>query len=149
MAVCQGLDRAGPQIGLPDEPGDEHRSGTFVDVGRCSDLLHPACVHHGHAIGHGEGLLLVVGDVNEADVDFALDALQLELHHLAQLQVERAKRLVQQERRWFVHQRTGQGHPLLLATGELRGLALGELAEAHHLDNGVDLLADLGGVPLF
>jgi hypothetical protein len=40
-------------------------------------------------------LLLVVRDVYEGDADLALDRAQLVLHLLAQLQVERAERLVE------------------------------------------------------
>jgi hypothetical protein len=49
-----------------------------------------------------------------------LDALELELHVLAQLDVERAQRLVQEQRRRPVDQRPGERHPLLLPAGELR-----------------------------
>jgi hypothetical protein len=89
-----------------------------------------------------------VGDVHEADVDLSLDALQLELHHLTQLQVERAEGLVQKQGRRLVHQGARQRHPLLLAARQLRGLAVGELAQADHLDDGIDLLAHLGRIPL-
>jgi hypothetical protein len=53
-----------------------------------------------------------------------LDRLQLELHLLAQLQVERAERLVEQEHPWLVHERASECDALLLAAGELPWLAL-------------------------
>ena len=48
-----------------------------------------------------------------------LDPLQLELHLLAQLQVERAERLVEQQHLRPVDERAGERDPLLLAAGEL------------------------------
>jgi hypothetical protein len=66
-----------------------------------------------------EGLLLVVGQVEEGDPHLALDALQLRLHLLAQLLVERAERLVEQQHRGAVDERPGQRHTLLLAAREL------------------------------
>ena len=55
--------------------------------------------------------------------DVLLDALELELELLAQAQVERAERLVEQQRARAVDERARQRDALLLAAGELRGLA--------------------------
>ncbi|HEY6017040.1 MAG TPA: coproporphyrinogen III oxidase [Gaiellaceae bacterium] len=51
-----------------------------------------------------------------------LDPLQLQLHLLAQLQVERAERLVEQEHARPVDERPRERDPLLLAAGEPRGI---------------------------
>ena len=61
-----------------------------------------------------------MGDVDERDADLALDAHQLELHLLAELEVERAERLVEQQHRGLVHERPGERDALLLAARELR-----------------------------
>ena len=61
-------------------------------------------------------------DVDERDLDVVLDRLQLELHLLSQLQVERAERLVEQEDTRAVDERARQRHALLLAAGKLSGL---------------------------
>ena len=58
-------------------------------------------------------------DVDEGDPDVVLDHLQLELHLLAQLEVERAERLVQEQDARTVDERAGEGDTLLLAAGEL------------------------------
>src|SRR5207244_4128219 len=63
------------------------------------------------------GLFLVVRHVDEGRPEGALDALQLQLHLLAQLHVEGAERFVQEQRRRTVDQRSRQRHPLLLAAG--------------------------------
>jgi hypothetical protein len=55
---------------------------------------------------------------------FLLDALQLDLHLLAELEVERAERLVEQQDLRVVDDRAGERDPLALAAGQLRRLAL-------------------------
>ncbi len=74
--------------------------------------------------------------------------LQLELHLLAELEVQRAERLVEQQHLRPVHQRSSQRDALLLPTGHLPGLALLEppqLDQAQRVvDPGLDLvLGDL------
>src|SRR5215208_5644739 len=50
-----------------------------------SALLDPALVEDRDPIRHREGLLLVMGHVDEGDPDLVLDQVQLDLHLLAQL----------------------------------------------------------------
>jgi len=45
---------------------------------------------------------------------------------------------------WLDGQRPGQGHPLALAAGELRRVALGEMLDVHQLEQLVHPPADLG-----
>ncbi len=54
-------------------------------------------------------------DVDERCSELGLDPLQLELHLLAQLHVERAEWLVQQERGRLVDESPGERDALLLA----------------------------------
>ena len=75
---------------------------------------------------------MVVGDEHERDAHFALQGLELLLHLLAQLEVQRPQRLIQQQHLGLVDQRTGQRHSLLLAAGELVGPALLHPGQAHH-----------------
>ena len=72
-------------------------------------------------------------DVDERDADLALQALQLDLHLLAQLQVERAERLVEQQHRRPVHERTRQRDALALPAAELARPAVLEAGERHHV----------------
>ena len=83
--------------------------------------------------GHRERFLLVVRHVDERDADVPLDRLQLHLHLLAELQVERAERLVEKEDARLVHDRPGERDALALASRELGGLASAQVAEADHL----------------
>ena len=76
-------------------------------------------VEHGDAVAHRERLALVVGDEDERDADLVLDGLQLDLHLLAQLEVEGAERLVEQQHLGPVDERAGQRHALALAAGQL------------------------------
>ena len=57
---------------------------------------------------------------------------------LAHAGVERAERLVEQEHVRLDRERAGERHPLALAAGELRGIALGEAAQLHELEQLVD-----------
>ncbi len=79
-----------------------------------------------------------MGHVDEGDADLALDALELELHHVAQLEVEGAERFVEQQRTRVVDQRPGQRDALLLAAGQLGRLALGEVGQPDDLEHLVD-----------
>lgn len=58
---------------------------------------------------------LIVGYVEDGDAGLAMDAANLGLYLLAQLLVERRKRLVHQQDRRVIGQRPGQGDALLLA----------------------------------
>ena len=73
--------------------------------------------------------------------DLGLDALELDLHLAAQLEVERAERLVEQQHLGVVDQGPGQRHPLLLAAGELGRLAAGEVRHLHQLERLLGALA--------
>ena len=115
-----------------DEVGDEARARPFIDVGRRPDLDDLAVVENGDAIGHRQRFALVVGDEDEGDAELLLQRLQLLLHLLAELEVERAERLVEQQHLGPVHQRAGKRHALALAAGKLRRTALLVSGELDH-----------------
>src|SRR5439155_2329442 len=101
----------------------------LVQLIRASQLLDPALAHDGDGVGHRHGLFLVMRDVDEGDPDVVLDRLQFELHLLAELQVERSERLVEEQDAGTVYERARERHALLLATGELARLAVLEALE--------------------
>src|SRR5207248_9400067 len=115
---------AAQQVGRSHKSSDERRGRALIHVGRSAHLLDAALVEHGQPIAHGERLLLVVGYVDEGDADLLLDRLELDLHLLAQLEVERTEWLVQEQDPRAVDERPGQRDPLPLAAGELRGLSV-------------------------
>ena len=73
-----------------------------------------------------------------------MNVLDLILHLLAQLLVERAQRLVHQHEVGLEHQGAGHGDALLLAAGQLAGAAVAHLRQFHHLQDLGDALFDLG-----
>src|SRR5438105_1706920 len=132
------------QVGVADEIGDEARAWPVVNIGRCADLLDLAGIHHRDPVGHGECFLLVVGDEDHGQTEFALQLLQLELHRLPQLLVERAERFVAKQHPRFDHDGAGQGDALLLAPGELAGAAILVPDELHLCQRIGDLAGNRG-----
>jgi hypothetical protein len=76
-----------------------------------------------------------VGDEDSRDAILALQALHLDLHVEAQVLVEGAERLVEQQHLRVRGQAAGQRDALLLAAGELARLALRELAHVHEREH--------------
>ena len=117
---------------------------SLVYLGRSADLLDAALAEHRDAVAHRQGFFLVVRDVDERDAHLALHLLQLELHLLAELEVERAEWLVEQQHLGLVDDGPGQRHALSLAAGELGRLPAAEPGQPDHLQCPADLLAPLG-----
>ena len=87
----------------------------LVDLLGRADLLDAAVVEHRDPVAHGQGLVLVMGDEDEGDADLVLDRLQFDLHFLAEFEVERTERLVEEEHLGPVHEGSGESDPLALA----------------------------------
>ena len=134
-----GGEGRGQHIRRADEVGDEARSRPLIDIVRHADLDDLAVVEHGHAIGHRQGFALVVGDEDEGDAELLLQRLQFLLHLLAELEVERAERLVEQQHLRPVDQRAGERHALALAAGKLRRAALLVAGKLDHGERGLGL----------
>ena len=79
-----------------------------------------------------------MGHVHERDPDLALEGLELELHLLAELEVERAERLVEEEHGRAVDEGPGERDALLLAAGHLPGPAPLVAAEPDELERLAD-----------
>ena len=122
------------QVGGAHEAGDEGGGGLLVELDRGGDLLDEAVAEDRDPVAHRERLLLVVGDEHERDAEVALHLLELDLHLAAQLEVERAERLVEQQHPRPVHQRPGERDPLALAAGELVRAAVPEARQPHRLE---------------
>ncbi len=138
------LDRALDQVRLPEEVGHEGALGVLVEVRGRTHLLDHAGVHHRDRVGHGHGLLLVVGDVDERQPDVDLDPLELDLHRPAELEVEGAERLVEEQHLGLVDQRPGERDPLLLATRQLDRLLARLAVQLDQLQHVADLGVDVG-----
>ena len=133
------------EIVLADEIRDEGALGFFVERFGARDLFDPAAPEHRHPIGHHHGFLLVVSDVDDGDPEFLVDAAYLELHLLAQSTIERAQGFVHQHQFRLEHQRSGNGHALLLATGKLARAPVLEPLQLHEAKRAAHPLDALGG----
>ena len=87
-----------------------------------------------------------MGDEDERDADVALDRLQLDLHLLAQLEVEGAQRLVEEEHLGTVDQCPGERDPLALPAAQLVRLAPSEAGQAHGVEHLAGPAPALGSV---
>ena len=121
------------QVRLADEARREPRLRVFVDLLRRADLLKLPLAHDRDAVGHVQRLFLIVRDVDKRDAQPLLDVLQLLLHLLAQLQIQRADRIE--------HDGARDGHALALAAGELARHPLFVALELHQSEH-------LGHAPL-
>ena len=134
-------DRAPDEVRVPDEVRGEHRRRARVDVARRAELLDPALVHDRDPVGHHQRLDLVVRHVDERRAELALDRAQLQLHVLAELEVERRERLVEQQDARLGGQRPRQRRALDLAAGQLGRPTRAETLEPDEREQ----LFDLGG----
>ena len=110
--------------GRADEAGDEHVLRLLVQVARGADLLQQAVLEHGDAVTHGEGLGLVVGDVDGGDAEATLQRGDLRTGLHAELGVEVRQRLVHEEHLGLTHDGAAHGDALTLTTGEGLRLAV-------------------------
>jgi hypothetical protein len=79
-------------------------------------------------VAHLDRLVDVVGDEDDRLAQLRLEAQELVLQPLAVDRVDRAERLVHQHQRRVGRERAGDADPLALAAGELRGVAVAEVA---------------------
>ncbi|MNY01701.1 hypothetical protein D3C86_1342430 [compost metagenome] len=88
--------------------------------------------HHRQLVGERQGFTLVMGDQDGGDARVFQQPRNHLAHGGAQAGIERRERLVQQHQPWLLRQGSGQGHALLLATGQFMGPALGHLRVQGH-----------------
>ena len=142
--AARGRHRSAEEVLLADERRDVCGCRARVDRVGVGELLDAPVAHDRDAVAHRERLALVVRDEDEGDAEPRLEQLELELHLFAQLPVERAERLVEQQHGGAVDEGARERDALLLAAGELRGLAVGEAAHLHQVERLRHALADLG-----
>ena len=108
-------------VGLPEKAGQGRVERPLVDAGGRVELGDHAVAQHGHLVGHGQGLVLVVGDQDRRRAGPAQHVVHLGAHAGAQAGVERGEGLVEQDDLGVGGQGAGQRNALLLATRELVG----------------------------
>ena len=140
------LDRELPQVHgrRTDEAGDELVGGVVVHLAGGADLLEHAVLEDRDTVTHGEGLGLVVGDVDRGDAQRALERGDLGTGLDTELGVQVGQRLVHEEDLGLAHDGTAHGHTLTLTTGERLGLAVQVLGQAEDLGGLAHALVDLG-----
>jgi hypothetical protein len=87
---------------------------------------------------------LIVGYEDRRRADLALNPPQVAAQIDADLGIERAERLVEQQHLGLVGQRACQRHPLLLPARELARHACAQPGQAHQLEQPVAAAAALG-----
>src|SRR5450759_611253 len=130
--------------GGADEAGDEHVVGRVVHVARGADLLQDTVLEDRDAVTHGQGLGLVVRDVDGRDAEAALERRDLRAGLDTELGVEVRQRLVHEEHLGRTHDRAAHRDALTLATREGLRLAVQVLGEVEDLGGVLDARADLG-----
>ena len=106
----------------PDEPHDELGGGRLVDLARGrADLLHPAVVQHDDLVGHLERLALVVGHEHRRDVDLVVQLARPVAELGADLRVQGAEGLVEQQHLRPRRKRPGQRDALALTAESCDG----------------------------
>ena len=101
-------------------------------------------IHHDDAVGELQRLLLIVGDEDRGQAHAIVQIAQPAAQILADLGVERAERLVEQQDARLDRERAGQRDALALAAGKLRRIALAEPAELDEIEQFLDAARDLG-----
>jgi hypothetical protein len=109
-----GHDVGAENIGGPDEVGHERGRRPVVDLPRTAHLLDASLPHDDDAVGHAQGLFLVVRDVDRRQAEPALERSDLHPHLDAQPGVQVAQRLIEEEHPRLIDQRPRERHALLL-----------------------------------
>ena len=120
------------QIGVANELSGIGSGGVMVDLARRGDLFQFSLSQQRDAIRHDHGFLLIMGDKDERDANFALQGFQFDLHLATEVGIERGERLVEQEQARPIHQCPGQGDALLLAAADLGGFRTRKDRHLHH-----------------
>src|SRR5215210_517043 len=145
VRVQRYLDIVWTDKGVPesvygtDKAHDELAGRVFVEVLGAADLLYCAVVHEDDVIRDLHSLFLVVGDQDRRDVDIIVQPAKPGSELLAHAGVEGADRLVEEEDLRLDGEGSGQGHPLALASRELRGITVGEAFELNQFEQSVNL----------
>ena len=115
----------------------------IVNLGGTSDLLKSAIPHDHNRVGHVDGLLLVVGDIDKGDAQLFLQPFQLMLHLAAKLQVQSAQRFIEKQDLRVVDEGSCDGHTLFLSAAHFGGHSFLKACKLYQLQHLADALFDL------
>ena len=131
LQLCSTLEEV--DAGVADEVRSLQVDGVLVELHRRRYLSQLALFEQSDLGGHGQGLDLVVGYVNDGCADLLVEALQLGTHVDTELCVQVGQRLVEEQQLGLGSNCTGDGHALLLTAGKLVGVAILQLVDTHEL----------------
>ena len=131
-------DLAFEHVGLAEEHRQLRVPRVSVQPRRCVELGDGPVPEHGHLVGHGQGLVLVVGDQYGGGAGIAQDLQHVGADRGAQRGIERGERLVEQYDLGFDGQGPGQGDPLLLPARELMRVTPAQAGQPDELDQFAD-----------
>ena len=115
-----------------DEPGNERVGRPVVHLFGGTHLMQRPVGHDGHPVGHGHGLDLVVGDIDNRATQPFVQVDQLRPGLGPQLGVKVGQRLVHQQHLGAGHNRPCQRHPLTLPTRQRAGFTVQVGLEVQH-----------------
>ena len=136
---------AGQQAALANEVGHKAVGRLMVEVVGAVPLLDAPAVHDADFIGHGKGLVLIVGHQDGGHAFMLEDVAHFQRQVFAQIDIQIGEGLIEQQQLRARRQGTCQGHALLLAAGEfmrILALAAGQVDSRQHLP---DARGALGG----
>src|SRR5215813_8385099 len=128
---------AGHEIVDADEIGDEAAPRPLVQLPRGRRLEDEAVAHDRDPVGERQRLLLIVGDVDRRDAELLLQRADLGPDLDPDLGVQIRKGFIEEQDVGVQDEGPGQRDALLLAAGELAGVAVGQARE-------IDLAQALG-----
>ena len=135
------------EVGASEKIGREGVGWPQVHVARRALLNQQPISDQRHRIRHRQRLELIVGDVQRRRFEAVREVFDLMPHLLAQLGVEIAQRLVEQQHGRLVGDRPRQRHALLLAAREQRRRTLRVAVQLDQAEGAHDLvLHDLARV---
>ncbi len=125
-----------------EEGRHERRRWIVVNLGRSADVLKNAAVQDRDPVRQGQGLHLVVRDVDRGDAERPDQRGDLHPQLGAHAGVQVRQRLVHEEELGLAHDRPAHRDPLALAAGERAGAAVEGLVDVQRLGQLGDALAD-------
>ena len=142
---------------MPALPGGQLLRHDFVNQALGDGLLrvgkhvqhraqfdHLPGLHHRHAVGNLFDDLHLVGDQHHGHAQLAIDLAQQIQNGAGGFGVQGAGGLVREQHARVGGQRPGNAHALLLPAGNLRWVAVGQVRQAHQLQQRGDALGNLG-----
>src|SRR3712207_5102383 len=106
--------------------GGKRRRRLEVKLFRGAFGVNFTVVEENDSVRQRQGFLLVMGHENRGQAQLLLKPADLSPELFAQKRIEVAERLIEKQGLGFHDERPRQGHALLLAAGELVGVAVGE-----------------------